>query len=412
MRLLVVVFALLSPALGSTPESIRRGLGAESRGARETAEREARALARTDPGALSALWDDLDAAGRRVLVRALASAGTRHAALVAHKLVAGDKSPEIFRALLKGLTAGGKAALFAEPESPLAQSRRRAIDRLQLRWKIEEELVRLKAPAGSTGNFTGQFVRFKPLGAGVVSVFLDIVVDRAAPLAGEASEGPYKAIHPEMVRYEHYELRNMAAHGFGEVARKDDRATIERLEVLFDRYWDMHEDEPERDLAPSLAYSLFDLGHNRAVDVYINDLRDRESGRGYDAMLARWSLGYAYIRTGKHEAGEAMYMEILRTPNSAVSRDVAAYNLACNFASRARKEPQRRQLFKRLALDYLETAILRLKWWDWSWMEADGDLAFIRDEPRYKRLLAHLKKKWPDRRKGKHSKDPKDFLGK
>jgi len=67
------------------PETIRAGLLAPGRDAREQAEVGARAWARVDPAGAAALWERLDLRGRAILVRALASAGTRHAATVALK---------------------------------------------------------------------------------------------------------------------------------------------------------------------------------------------------------------------------------------------------------------------------------------------------------------------------------------
>ena len=77
---------------------------------------------------------------------------------------------------------------------------------------------------------------------------------------------------------------------------------------------------------------------------------------------------------------------------------------------RARQDPRRRQYYKRLAIYYLQEAV-RLELWDWGWMEADGDLDFIRPTPEYKAILAALKVKYPDRRKGSVSKKVNDFLG-
>ena len=413
MRVFALLLLIYAPAAGSSMETIRRGLLAESRGAREAAERDARLFAQKDPAGVAQLWASLDARGRRLLVRALASVGTRHAALVALKH-ASDPSPELFRALSSGLASGGERALFAELPRDLSPRRRKALEALRLRWKVEKELVRLKSPAGSTGHYTGQFGGFKPFGRGVIPIFFDIVMDRAVPLLGEASSGPFQSIHPEMVRYDRRELRDLVAHGFGEITDKNDVETIRRLQALFDRYWklDEHEFDLERNgLAPAVAYSLHDLGQPAAAQTYIAELVREAGGYGYDALRAKWILGYANIRVGNYREGERHYREILSRRGDGISRHVAAYNLACNFAMRARQEPKRRADFKKRALDYLEEAVYRLNWWDWGWMEADGDLDFIRDEPRYKRVFQHLKKKWPDRRRGKHSKDPRDFLG-
>lgn len=412
MRVFVLILLLSAQAAGSSMEAIRRGLSAASRGARDAAERAARVLAQRDPAGVEGLWASLDGRGRRLLIRALASAGTEPAALVALKH-ASDPSPELFRALLSGLVAGGVDALFADLPKDLSGTRRRAIEALRLRWNVEKELVRLKSPAGSTGHYTGQFSGFLSLGRGVVPIFFDIVMNRSVPLIGEASSGPFQSIHPEMLHYDTRELRDLVAHGFGEITDKSDFATIAKLQVLFDRYWELPEktfDFERNVLAAALAYSLYDLNQPAAAEKYIRELEGKADGFGYDALRAKWSLGYAHMRVGNHDKGLAYYQEILGMRGSGISRHLAAYNLACSFAMRARQEPKFRRHFKRLALNYLQEAV-RLNWWDWGWIEADGDLDFIRDEPRYKSILQRLKEKWPDRRRGKHSKDPKDFLG-
>jgi len=435
-RSILLLLLAWPAAAGSPTDAIRRGLGAEARGARFRAEAAARELARTDPGALEALWGGLDLRGRCGLVRALAASGTRHAALVALQH-AGDPSPEVFRALLDGLAAGGEKALFAPVPEGLSQKRRRAVEWLRLRWRVEAELVRLKSPAGSTGHYTGQFSGFAKFGPGVIDIFFDILQDRAVPLPGEAGSGPFESIHPEMVRYDKMELRDLVACGFGEMTTRRDLATVRRILKLFKRYWSLDEeggfDFEHNSLAPNLAYSLFDLGvrsetrtdkrwasilraHGLARaphDIYISKLVHDSKGYSYTALRALWQLGYAYIRVGQHALGESYYKRILAMPaESGVSRHLAAYNLACNFSMRARQDPRRRQYYKRLAIYYLQEAV-RLELWDWGWMEADGDLDFIRATPEYKAILAALKAKYPERRKGSSSvsKKVKDFLG-
>ncbi|MHC4959879.1 MAG: hypothetical protein ACYTGN_16060 [Planctomycetota bacterium] len=425
MRRLAALLLLAAMANAGTDE-IRRGLSADSRGARAEAEAAARRLARTDPAGLAGLWDSLDERGRCGLMRALASAGTKHAAVVALKR-AGAARPEVFRAMLEGMAEGGAAALSAPVPETLPAARRRAVEWLRTRWRVEAELAALKSMSGSTGQFTGQFAKLKPLGPAAIAILFDIVMDRGVALPGEASAGRFEAIHPELVRYERYELREVAANAFGEITPRDDRATIERLLALFDYYWSLDDEQYEFEkygLAPNLAYSLWDLARLGGADErtaqrmttpasrYISDLeRTARGGFGYEALQARWNLGYAHIRIGNYAIGERHYKEILRIRGMGVSRHVAAYNLACNFSKRAQAEPRQRERFKRYAIEYLRRAVYELNWWDWGWMEEDGDLDFIRTMPEYKAILKHLKAKYPDRKKGKVSKKARDFLG-
>jgi len=410
-----IFLVLAAFAAAEAPESplegVRGGLLAAGRLARERAESEARQLARTDPAAVAALWDGLDLQGRCILVRALASAGTERAARMALARAA-DPNPEVFRALLDGLARGGETSLFAPVPEDLPKARQRMIDELRLRWRVEGELAALKSPTGPTGHYRGQYKRLKQFGSDALPVLFDIVVDRAAPLPGEGAAGPYVSIHPGMAHFERQELRQMAASAFGEVADPDDNVTIARLVVLWERYHGLDGDEyrfEREELARDLAFSLFDLGVGAPVGQLIAELRAQtRQGWGLDSVTAMWDLGYACIRIGRFSEGEHWYRQVLE---QSPSKAIAAYNLACNFSMRAMQEPAREERFRKEALEYLELAIRDFNYGDWVWMEEDGDLDFIRDDPKYKELLRYLQAKYPERKKGTVAKDRKAFLG-
>jgi hypothetical protein len=410
--LLVSALARVEAATDASLATIREGLMAAGRERRDAAEQSARSRAREDPAALAALWGRLDLRGRSVLARALASAGTRKAARTALELSADAEAP-VFRACLEGLARGGRNALFAPAREQPSPRRRAALERLRLRWNVERELSRLKSASGPTGHYTGQFEHVKALGAEVLPIFFDIAEDRRVPFFGEASSGPYESIHPFMVRFVKRELRNLAVHAFGELTEPADEATLARLEALWERFWNLDQDRfrfERESLAPGIAFSLHDCGRPEPVEDYIQYLgRIVARGDRYDALEAMWDLGYANMRIGRYEEGKAAYEFLLTRRDSGVSRHLAAYNLACAFSMRAMQEPKQRVRFKDTALDYLERAV-ELNFWDWQWMEEDGDLDFIRDEPRYRRVLAHLQRTWPDRRKGTVSKRREEFL--
>jgi len=410
----LLVFSAAAAAGGPAapdPETIRAGLLAPGRDAREQAELAAQAWARVDPAGAAALWERLDLRGKTILVRALASAGTRHAATLALRH-AGDPEPGIFRALLVGLADGGSKALFTPLPDEVPAARKDAIEAVRLRWKIEAELLRLKSTTGLTGHYEGQYQRFRKLGPAVIPVLFDLTMDRASPLPGEGGAGPYRAIHPGMVHFERRELRGLAAYAFGEIVEKTDAQTIRRLRGLWDRYFDADSERyrfEREELAPALGFSLHDLGYKTPAREYIKRLTRiyAEDRWGFDALSAMWDLGYACIRIGEYEKGQSWYDRVLRvSPGKAL----AAYNMACNFAMRARREPRLRARFKREALGYLWRAIHDYNYGDWKWMEEDGDLDFIRNEPLYKELLKHLQRKYPERKKGKVSKRREDFL--
>jgi hypothetical protein len=399
---LLLALAATARAGASEPDlsAVREGLLAPGREARERAETVARELARTDPAGVGALWDGLDLQARCLLVRALAGAGTRHAALVALER-AGDPEPEVFRALLDGLAAGGEVALFAPLAAELPAARQEALDDLRLRWHVEAEMVRLKAPWGPTGQYKGQYKKLKALGAGVLPILFDIVMDRARPLPGESAAGPYAPIHPGMAYFDPQELRHMAAYAFSDTVAKSDLATIERLLGLYFAYRDStgrHHRFEREEIAPTLAFDLYDLGIRKPAEDHIRAL-ERRANANFDEELLEvvWDLGYAYMRIGRYDRGERWYQRVLvEHPNKAF----AAYNLACSFSLRAAGEPGERDRFIVLALGYLERAIDE-GYGDWKWMEEDGDLAFLRGEPGYKALLRRLQERYPDRERGK-----------
>ena len=389
------------------PETVRQGLLASGRAERERAAASVRAWSRLDPLGAAALWEDLDLRGKTELVRAIAGAGTTHAAQVALRFAKAPE-PEVFQALLHGLADGGEKALAAEIPEDVPLLRRDALSQLRYRWKVEAELVRLKSPSGPTGHFAGQYKRLQELGRGVVPILLDIVRDRAHPFPNEGAEGPYRAIHPEIARYDPYELRDMAAHSFGEVVQRDDVASVTRIYELWSTYWKSDQRVEQEDLAPALAFSLWDLGVRGPAETYIAWLRSETDNVSLTGLQRLCELGYANIRIGRYDEGEEAYKLVL---DWSPSKALAAYNLACNFAIRSREDPgSNEERFKATALDYLERSIHEYNYGDWGWMEEDGDLDAIRDEPRYKALLSHLMRKYPARKKGDVSKKPEDFL--
>ncbi|HEX5136831.1 MAG TPA: hypothetical protein VFY93_07665 [Planctomycetota bacterium] len=404
----LLLAALAAPALAEAPdtgfEAVREGLLSPGRGARESAEKSAREIARTDPFGVAALWDRLDLEGRCLLVRALGAAGTRHAAEVALER-AKDAPEEVFRALLDGLAEGGETSLFAPDPEGLPSARAKALDDLRFRYRVEDELARLKSTSGPTGHYAGQFKRVKDLGPRAVPILLDILMDRAVSMPGEGAAGPYRGIHPGLLAFDPQELRGLTAYGIGEVVERDDRATIARLLDLCNalsgtRGSDVRFEREE--LAPSIAFSLHDLGVPGPAQRYINDLRHKlDAGRlsGVEELDAMWDLAFACIRVGRHDEGVDYYLRILDwSPNKAI----VAYNVACSFSTRAAetRDARMRGIFRREAVQFLAQAIEEFNYGDWKWMEEDGDLSFIRDDPKYQELLRYLQRKYPERKKG------------
>ncbi|MGH7163331.1 MAG: TPR end-of-group domain-containing protein, partial [Planctomycetota bacterium] len=367
--------------------------------------------ARTDPSETAALWEGLDLRGRCALVRAIAGAGTRASAEVALRL-ASDPEAEVFRALLAGLVEGGERALAAPIPDNILGSRRKAIQRLRLRWRLEAELARLKSPSGPTGSYVGQFDAVKALGRDVVPLLLDIVADRDPPLPDEGASGPYEPIHPEMALFESEELRQLVAGNLGQVIPREDEREVRRVHALWERYWELDDEEhpfEREDLAPALAFSLHDLGIPRPAEQWVGHLlRKLDSPRRTVEPL--WELGYAMIRLGRYDEGEGFYQRLLQSTN-ADNRALAAYNLACSFAQRAAQDRANRRTHVENAMRYLRLAVSTYKFVEWQWMEQDRDLDPLRDDPRFRTMLAQLRAEWPDRRSRAPKKDMREILG-
>ncbi len=415
LRRLGLLLLTLLPALGAEealePASARvlRGLLDPARQEREAAEAALRQSARLDPVALDGLWGSLDARGRASLLRAIAGAGTAHAARVGWRRAA-EAEPELFRAFMEGLGEGGKPAIFAEEPKGLTPARRAWVEALRLRWRLEEQLARLKSPTGPTGHYTGQFARLKGLVPSVLPVLFDIVADREAPWPGEGAAGPYRPIHPGLLRFDSGELRELCAYSFAELIDPADEEHIARVQALWKQYWDLPDEESfeKSELAPALAFSLHDLGVAWPARAYIRYLLRMSESRSKRAASAVWALGFAYMRIGEYDSGEQCYQRVLEDLDGG-SRYLAAYNLACSFAIRASHEVARRDHYKRLAIRYLRNAVA-LGFVDWQWMQADGDLDFIRQEREYKAIVDELRASFPDRRRGHVSKKLEEFL--
>jgi hypothetical protein len=375
----------------------------------------ARNWARTDPLGVAALLPELDLRGRATLLRAVAGAGTERCAEIA-LAHAGNPEDAIFRAIVAGLAEGGAKAILADVPAgvQLTDARRRALRSLQTRWKVEDRFSALKSQSGRTGHFAGQYKELLELRPGAIDVMWHIVRNRSWPLPGDAGSEPYEPLHPRMLDFEPDEMRVLAAYAFGELVTKEERIWQHRLLNLFKAYWKLKIEEfpiETEELAPALAFSLYDLGLTGPVQLYIRRLEGvtRRRHLDFDGMRAMWALGYAYMRIDQPEKGEMWYEQVIRLQDD-VGRGVASYNLACHFAVRAHREPSRAEYFRERALRWLRGAIEEHNFIDWVWMEEDGDLNSIREQPEYKRLRNRLKQRYPGRKRRKVEKTPDKFL--
>ncbi len=90
-------------------------------------------------------------------------------------------------------------------------------------------------------------------------------------------------------------------------------------------------------------------------------------------------LGHALTRQGKHDDALAVDRELVNLePDNAYIR----YNLACSLSNLGKVEDALRELELALELGYDDV----------SYMQKDPDLARVRKDPRYRRLLEKGKK--------------------
>ncbi|MEM8884212.1 MAG: hypothetical protein AAGD14_09100 [Planctomycetota bacterium] len=422
MRLWIALLLLTLPTWADgtqVPRSqrVRSGLAASDRATREEAARLAREWARTDPAAVDALAEGLEVRARAGLVRALAGTGTRNGAQLALRHVQ-DPEDVVFGALVRGLIEGGERAILTEAPADIVVPFERAqvLRRLRIRYETEKRFAALKSDSGRTGHFAGQYAEIAKLGPVAVEVMWHIVRNRGWPLPGEASGEPYEPIHEGMLDFDPDERRQLAAYSFGELVKQSDREWIARIYRLFTRYFSLDKNQfpiEREELAPALGYSLHDLGFEEPAMRYIRRLRARARRYDFDGLQARWDLGYAYMRIDKPEEGEKWYLRVIELQSSDFGRGVACYNLACHFALRAGKARNvaEARKYRRMSLRWLQDAIENHLFIDWVWMEEDGDLNAIREEPLYKKLRDDLRRRFPKRKKGrKIEKETKKFL--
>lgn len=86
------------------------------------------------------------------------------------------------------------------------------------------------------------------------------------------------------------------------------------------------------------------------------------------------ALGELYTKVGRYEEGLNVDLELTRIcPREAM----AWYNLGCSYALVGRKDDAFEALSKAIQLGYADT----------DWMCRDHDLASLRDDPRFKKLV-------------------------
>lgn len=100
-----------------------------------------------------------------------------------------------------------------------------------------------------------------------------------------------------------------------------------------------------------------------------------------DAMELFFELGYHYQQLDRYVQAELQYRVITERPEPLRVKRWAHYNLACIRALQGRKEEALAELEQAMAAGFTDV----------SWARRDGDLASLRDDPRFHRILDPLR---------------------
>ncbi|MFH1996122.1 MAG: hypothetical protein ABIJ27_03880 [Candidatus Omnitrophota bacterium] len=109
------------------------------------------------------------------------------------------------------------------------------------------------------------------------------------------------------------------------------------------------------------------------ISLYEDILKEKPAH--IDALIA---VGNAYTRKGRFEDGLAIDLTLSRLRSN---DPYVHYNLACSYSLLKNADKSFETLKKAIQLGYC----------DFDYMEEDADLAFVRDDPRYRELIAAIR---------------------
>lgn len=239
---------------------------------------------------------------------------------------------------------------------------------------VENELAKLVSPQGGFGFFKGQFKPMMHLGSDAVFPLLNIF---------RKSKYRFVNVHFQKDADFAYKLRYMAGQALGEFKHymgRNKRVVINELRHLVRTLVGIQNSQ----LREIAVTSLYFLGEKYYVDRQIRILKRkiRINRRKEDNYS---ELGMLYLRIQKEKEGLDMLQKAIRcNPHNALTY----YNLACAYSCLG-------QINK--ALDALETSV-RKGYDDVKWIQKDGDLRTLHNQPRFKKLVKKLKEKL-DKRK-------------
>ncbi|MFO0985629.1 MAG: hypothetical protein U1E76_28490 [Planctomycetota bacterium] len=202
----------------------------------------------------------------------------------------------------------------------------------------------------------------------------------AAPPASDAEQVDYQRVL--LSRYARYAL---AKAGYPDAVKEKIKEYQSRLRDALER------------LAPRALRELIDLPNDQLVKLMERPKDPSQRARIdalRDAALAPMTLGvqlhiadmmfeiaYHYQQLKRYDDCIRQYHFLCflfeQSQSGNMQSQSARYNLACIFALRGDKER---------ALDELEAAVA-IGYYDFEWAMEDRDLASIRDEPRFKKLV-------------------------
>lgn len=368
------------------------------------AEGRAWSRAQLDAGPLGRLravraLDDADPARRSDAARAIGQRGADEIPLLLHAL--GDPEPATRALLALGLARGGldgwievegeldlratqlAPLALAAPARPALQRRLRLLGQLELPLRlaaIEGELARQISPAGGYGSWRDQYAALQPYRLKVLPHLMRIL---RSPLPISCAP---RAPHAERWR----KLRFLAGMAIGQIALLEPAV----LELLGDvarnpqRYLPEGATRFERQAFAQIGRrALYLQGQREPMERRIDLLHQivREVARGDDTgeRRADQAMFVADLAACYHASGNLQRAIRYYRKSLALSpRDSGLhYNLACALA---------RSGATRSALDELERAVVT-GYFDVDYMEMDGELASLRGDERFVRLIATMR---------------------
>jgi tetratricopeptide (TPR) repeat protein len=217
---------------------------------------------------------------------------------------------------------------------------------------VRKAIKRLITPEGNYGFYDGQFKEIEAMGKASIPWLLELFRD-------ESNEMP---------------VRVLALEALGDM--KDNSVIPKLRELIYNESYSQF----QRPIAFTLAKLGDQTFSDMIIDRYKNYIRNSE-GQPRAQASGYSGLAHAYSRLKKHEKAIECYKKVIELdPESAPG---SYYNMACSLAKLKRVEDAVSTLQKAVDAGYD----------DWQWMSMDGDLAPLRKDERFKRLIETLKRK-------------------